>query len=99
VVLSACHSGLGATLPREGTLGLRRAFHLAGARTVIASDWAVEDAATRDWMHALYDARRAGASEAAAAIQTASRSILAARRHERRSTHPFYWAAFTATGE
>ncbi|MFI5372360.1 MAG: CHAT domain-containing protein [Candidatus Eisenbacteria bacterium] len=99
VVLSACHTGLASTFPREGTLGLRRAFHLAGVRTVIASDWAVEDAATREWMDALYEARRAGAAAAAEAMQTASRRVLNARRHDRRSTHPFYWAAFTASGE
>jgi CHAT domain-containing protein len=99
VVLSACHAALAGALPREGTLGLRRAFHLAGARTVIASRWAVEDAATREWMRALYEARRAGAVGAAQAMQSASRAVLRARRDEGRSTHPFYWAAFTATGE
>jgi CHAT domain-containing protein len=36
---------------------------------------------------------------AAAALEQASRSVLAARRKAGRSTHPFYWAAFTATGE
>ena len=34
VVLSACHSGVGEAWAREGQLGMRRAFHLAGARTV-----------------------------------------------------------------
>jgi CHAT domain-containing protein/tetratricopeptide (TPR) repeat protein len=99
VVLSACHTGFASTRPREGAQGLRRAFHLAGAHTVIASDWAVEDAATREWMDALYDARRGGATRAADAMSVASRSVLAARRREHRSTHPFYWAAFTASGE
>jgi len=28
----------------------------------------------------------------------ASRDVLAARRKAGRSTHPFYWAAFSATG-
>lgn len=99
VVLSACHSGLGESWSREGTIGIRRAFALAGARTVIASAWSVEDNATREWMSALYEARAHGANLGAQATESASRAILAARRAGSRSTHPFYWAAFTATGE
>ena len=99
VVLSACHSGLAESWSREGALGMRRAFDLAGARTVIASQWSVEDEATREWMTALYRARAGGATGAAQAIESASRSVLAERRGARRSTHPFYWAAFTPSGE
>ena len=99
VVLSACHSGLAESWSREGVLGMRRAFRLAGARTVIASQWAVEDEATREWMEALYAARAHGAESGAAALESASRAVLATRRRAHRSTHPFYWAAFGATGE
>ena len=99
VVLSACQTAAGQSWTREGVLGLQRAFHLAGARTVIASEWAVDDVATREWMRALYEARAQGAESAAKAATIASRSILAARRHAGRSTHPFFWAAFTASGE
>jgi CHAT domain-containing protein len=99
VVLSACRSGTGESWSREGVLGMRRAFHLAGARTVIASEWSVDDDATREWMDALYAARAHGAGSAAAAVASASRTILAQRRHAGRSTHPFYWAAFSASGE
>ena len=70
----------------------------SGVRTVIASQWAVEDAATREWMQALYAHRAQGATLAAAAMAEASRDVLAARRKAGRSTHPFYWAAFSATG-
>jgi CHAT domain-containing protein len=97
VVLSACHSGLAPAWAREGVLGMRRAFHMAGARAVIASQWSVADESTREWMDALYAARARGATRAAEAITEASRHVLAARRHSGRSTHPFYWAAFTAT--
>jgi len=78
---------------------MQRAFHLAGARTVIASQWSVDDDATRDWMRALYEARARGAAAAADAMAAASRAVLGARRRAGLSTHPFYWAAFTASGE
>jgi len=97
VVLSACQSGVAPTWSREGVLGMRRAFHLAGARAVIASQWPVADTATREWMSALY-AARPGQPTAGAALREACRSVLAARRRDGRPTLPFYWAAFTTTG-
>lgn len=97
VVLSACHSGLAPAWAHEGVLGMRRAFHLSGARAVIASRWPVGDESTREWMERLYAARSRGAG-AAAAVGEACRQTLAARRSSASSTHPFYWAAFSASG-
>ncbi len=99
VVLSACHSAAAETWSREGSLGMRRAFHLAGARTVIASQWSIDDQATRQWMTALYVARSLGKGSPGETLAAASRAVLAQRRADRRSTHPFFWAAFDATGE
>lgn len=96
VVLSACQSGVAPAWAREGVLGMRRAFHVAGARAVIASRWPVGDESTREWMAALYAARAAG-SPAGAAVGQACRAVLEARRRDGRTTHPFYWAAFGAT--
>ncbi len=99
VVLSACQSAAGSVVARQGLSGMTRAFHLAGVPVVIASQWAVDDDATRDWMTRLYRARREGAKTAAEAMQRASRDILRARRAAGQGTHPFAWAAFTASGD
>ncbi len=98
-VLSACEAGNGAIKASEGVFGLRRAFQLAGARTVIMSLWRVEDRATRDWMVVLYQERFGKGLDTAGAVRAASLDVLRRRRAAARSTHPFYWAGFVAAGE
>jgi CHAT domain-containing protein len=98
-VLSACETGLGEIRSGEGVFGLRRAFQIAGARTVIMSLWSVDDRSTRDWMRGLYEARLGRRLNTADAVRSASLTVLRARRAKGQSTHPFYWAAFVAAGD
>ncbi len=98
VVLSACDTGLGDVRSGEGVLGLRRAFEVAGAGTLIMSLWAVEDRSTRDWMAVLYEGRFRSNLETAEAVREANLSALRSLRDQGRATHPFYWAAFVAVG-
>jgi CHAT domain-containing protein/Tfp pilus assembly protein PilF len=99
VVLSGCDTGLGQIQQGEGIFGLRRAFQLAGAATVITSLWPVEDTATRGFMRRLYAARLLQKRDTAAAMRVAMMGSLRARRAAGQSTHPFYWAGFAAVGD
>jgi CHAT domain-containing protein/tetratricopeptide (TPR) repeat protein len=98
-VLSACDTGLGTVAAGEGVLGLRRAFQVAGVRTVIMSLWSVEDRAARQWMEALYRARLVDRLDTADSVRYASLTVLRERRAQGQSTHPFFWAAFVAAGD
>jgi len=85
VALSACNTGLGEPSP-EGTFGLQRGFLLAGAQTVLASLWPVNDTATRDFMIHLYkNLTKHPAPKAFAKAQQKTRKLY---------PHPYYWGAF-----
>ena len=80
-------------------LGLRRAFQIAGVRTLILSLWAVEDEAALQWMKTLYERRFVKGLSTADAARQASLSVMRQRRAKGQSTHPFYWAGFVAAGD
>ncbi len=54
VTLSSCETALGQDLPGEGLIGLTRAFQYAGARSIVASLWKVEDDKTARFMERFY---------------------------------------------
>jgi CHAT domain-containing protein len=98
-VLSACETGLGKIEAGEGVFGLRRAFQVAGAHTVIMSLWPVEDHITRRWMTALYRQRFVRHLSTAESVRAASVEVFQYLRANHLSTHPFYWAGFIAAGD
>jgi CHAT domain-containing protein len=98
-VLSACDTGLGEIKSGEGVLGLRRAFQIAGARTVIMSLWPVEDSSAQEWMTTLYERHLVRGRDTATSVHEASLQVLRQRRAKGQSTHPFYWAGFVAAGD
>jgi len=97
VVISACESGLGEDTGSEGVFGLRRAFTLAGAQSLVMSLWSVPDQPTRELMESLY--RHLENDRAAfRALLLAQREWIARERAAERYPHPFHWAAFIASG-
>ena len=97
-VLSACETGVGRIQAGEGVLGLRRAFQVAGVRSLIMSLWRVQDDAARQWMTALYAARFGGRGTSDA-VRRAGLVRLRDLRQRGRSTHPFFWGGFVAIGD
>lgn len=99
VVLSACDTARGEARSGETVLGLRRAFRSAGARTVIASLWPVEDKDARAFMEILYALRLERGASTNDALADAQRERLRRLRAAGGSTHPLRWASFVATGD
>jgi CHAT domain-containing protein len=91
VTLSACHTGTGAIAPGDEVLGLVHGFLYAGARAVLVSLWAADDAATATLMRECYTGMAAGLNRAAA-LRAAQRTV------REQWPHPYYWAAFTLVG-
>ncbi|MEP7010270.1 MAG: CHAT domain-containing tetratricopeptide repeat protein [Acidobacteriota bacterium] len=107
VVLSACESGLGKELGGEGLIGLTRAFQYAGARSVMASLWNVNDQATAELMIRFYRHLRAGKTKDEA-LRAAQRELIEApieivdekgEKHPFDASAPYYWAAFQVYGD
>ena len=94
VVLSACDSGTGEIKIGEGVMSLRRAFRIAGAETVLTSHWKVSDKATSQLMTEFMRRWRAGEPRVKA-WREAQLSLL----HSEQFSNPYFWAAFTLTGQ
>ena len=93
VVLSCCHSGRG-KIKAEGVVGIARAFLGAGARSVIASLWAISDEATLEFMRKFYEHLVKG--------QSASTSLNQAMKWMRETVdyrEVKYWAPFVLIGD
>jgi CHAT domain-containing protein len=92
VVLSACETGLGEVRVGEGVFGLRRAFVLAGARTLVMSLWKVPDDPSADLMRAFYENLRAGMGRAEALRKA---QLALAKVYP----PPWFWGAFICQGD
>ena len=97
VTLSACQTQLGSQSNGDDVVGLSRAFIYAGAPTVVASLWSVDDEATAALMKAFYTHLKDGMGKAQALA--AAQSDLRRDEAHPQWAHPFYWAAFVLTGD
>lgn len=94
VVLASCKSGT--PLVKSGDdsfLGLRQVFHAAGARTVLASLWEIEDYATSKMLDHYYQSLSEGADRTEA-LQRAQMQLIDIVELE----NPYHWAGFVSSG-
>jgi CHAT domain-containing protein len=75
VILSACDTAIGPTLGQEGVLNIARAFLLAGARSVITTLWAVNDATATAVMRQLYE-NMVGGQDVAEALKRSKATVI-----------------------
>jgi CHAT domain-containing protein len=91
-VLSACETGLGEVQVGEGVFGLRRAFVLAGAKTLVMSLWKVPDQQTQELMVDFYR-RILDGEPRAQALREAQLAM------KEKHPDPLYWGAFICQGD
>jgi hypothetical protein len=94
VTLSACDTNIGGYDPSAVYSSLSRAFTKAGAPTVVASLWSVNDSSTKETMMAFYKEISAGQSKAES-MRRAQVSVM----RDPRFAHPYYWAPFIVLGD
>jgi len=92
VVLSSCKSGLGEIDKAEGVIGMEKAFFEAGAKSVILSDWDVDDKYTSELMSYFYSFLSEGLSKDRALRKAKTKFI------KEVNGNPYYWAAFRLSG-
>lgn len=90
VTLSACETALSKVARGDDLLGFTRGLLYAGARSIVASLWKVDDLATRDLMVSFY--RNLARMDKAQALAQAQRDT------RKNYPHPFYWSPFLLTG-
>jgi len=94
VTLSGCDTGLGKERAGEGLIGLTRAFQYAGAHSVLATLWQIPDASTAVLMKHFYARLKSGDNKDEA-LRHAQIEFL----HLPQFSRPYYWAAFSMSGD
>jgi CHAT domain-containing protein len=92
VVMTGCATGTGDVRPGVGLLGLSQAWMMAGARTVLATNWPVPDV-DGDLIPAFY--RNLQGTSAAEALRRSQVQLIHSGTWQ---SSPSYWAAFQVMG-
>lgn len=90
VVLSACETGLGKVLSGDEVVGLTRGLLFAGAKSVMASLWKIDDTATNLLMLRFYE--HAKSMPLREALREAQKEV------RRKYRHPYFWSAIQLVG-
>ena len=102
VVLSACNTAGG---ERGGAAmsGLVRGFFFAGSRSVLATHWAVDSAAARQLVGAIFSAYATGAvaksGSRAESLRAAQLAMIEGHLGDAAQAQPFFWAPYALFGD
>lgn len=97
VILSACNTASGGQPSAEGLTGLARAFFYAGARTLLVSQWPVNDTAAQRLTTRAVELQRTQNLSAAASMRQSMADLVADTSRDaagRSFAHPSAWAPF-----
>ncbi|MBK8129616.1 MAG: CHAT domain-containing protein [bacterium] len=96
VVLSTCESGIGRIEDGEGVYALKRAFELAGAKSILSTLWRVDDHKTAEMLAKL-------SLETGPRLPFALRDAMLDQRdqlvRQGLPDHPYFWAGFVSSGQ
>lgn len=92
VTLLSCESGRGGISAGQGVYGLRRAFQLAGAETVVSALWSVSENTASRLIAGYYTHLLTHKQGRVEALEEAMREVRAV------AAHPYHWAPFVVLG-
>ncbi|KAA3614275.1 MAG: CHAT domain-containing protein [Planctomycetota bacterium] len=99
-VLSACETALGSERAGEGLISLRRAFEIAGSKTVVSSLWKIDDRASATLMDHFYRNLWEKGLGKAESLHRAKLQMLQQNRLDfDGDARPSTWGAFVLSGD
>lgn len=94
VVLSSCSGAVPQTHRERDLISLSSGFRAAGASTVVAALWPIDDEATASFFAPMYRALQQNQSRLQS-LRQAKQAMLAHPQY----SHPYYWSGFTLLGD
>lgn len=95
VILSACNTGSVEDKYSGGFSGLAKAFFVAGAKSVLVSNWFVEDAATQVLIQQFIKNFSKNKSNFADSLNLTMQEL---SKQNDNNSHPIFWASFVFVG-
>ncbi len=96
VFLSACQTNIGKSFKGEGLMSLARAFTFAGAKSIVASLWSIDDKQTKYIVEHTYQALKDGKAKHNALKKAKQHFLFNAQQVH---AHPYYWSGLILIGD
>lgn len=97
VVLSACNTAAGDEPGSEGFSGLAKSFFMAGAKSVLVSNWYVETYSAKELVISLFKNLKDNPNSSIS--DGLNKTMLNMVKNEKELSHPMFWAPFVVVGK